>query len=519
MDLLDPDDTSNVLLRGVLDALTLNGEKSPATGDVRVSIIDPGRLITLAGDTELKLTGTPSSSLFLSQVLAMQELDLEPVISGMLNGKNASIDLNSFDVNASLTFEESSSLSSTNPTFQSFFNANISNVPVTFDVNIGALNLTITSTYPSSASQESVFRLVTSETKCPKDEFCSVNAAMSIMTIPTRSMLTTYTDHKEVTVSGYGTISSEPNISLPVFTLPTFPTISSFQNLTDLIDDESTCPTKSGLCLFDGAIRIETLNVIGSTVSGGDIDVPCVFGEGLCPLYTPAEIQSFPPTSVAMGINITVDVAEYVPFLKNFVVDFPEINLGIDMGDKADSLSLVLSPLSIKNKLRFTQMIYAGGSVNDWSAIFRALYIFNDQGANITTHGSPSAKPGSLSSAIPDITIQISSNSNEFNFQLPDLPLPYKEANNSAPQWILVETSATSAKFQIGMTFSNPIPVALTMENVHVSLLFNDGTADVEIAKVELPGDRFEVRRFKLGRSEKASLINQITNPPTICSY
>ena len=146
---------------------------------------------------------------------------------------------------------------------------------------------------------------------------------------------------------------------------------------------------------------------------------------------------------------MTVDVAKYVPFLKIFQVDFPEINLGVDMGDKADSLSLVVSPLTIRDKLTFNQEIYAAGSVNDWSAVFRALYTFNDQGASITAHGSPSADRGSLSSVIPDITLQIPSDSNDFDFQLPDLPLPYAEANNSAPQWILVETTSTSAKVRV----------------------------------------------------------------------
>jgi len=493
MDLLDPDDTSDVLLRGVLKQTVLYGQDNPAQADITVSLIDPGRLITLAGDgriTELKLTGTPTSSLLLSQVLSTQELDLEPVIAGMLNGKNASIDLNSFDVNASLTFEESTS--SSIPTFHSYFNANISNLPVTFDIEVGALNLTITSLYPPLTTPQPVFSLITADTKCPKDSFCAVKAEMAIMTAPTRDMLTAYTNQDEVKVTGYGTIASTPNISLPLFTFPTFPTLSSVQNLTSLID--STCETKSGLCLFDGAVNVETLNILGETISGGDIDVPCVFGEGLCPLYTPSQIQQLPPTSAAMGINVTVDVADYVPFLKKFQVDFPEIALGVDMGDKVDSLSLIISPVTITDKLRFTQMIYAAGSVNDWSAIFRALCTFNDQGANITAHGSPSASPSSLSSAIPDITLQIPKDSNDFDFQLPDLPLPYKEVNNSAPQWILTETTSTSAKFQIEVSFNNPVPIALTVDNVHVSLLFNVGTADVEIAKVELPGNKFELQ-------------------------
>ena len=40
------------------------------------------------------------------------------------------------------------------------------------------------------------------------------------------------------------------------------------------------------------------------------------------------------------------------------------------------------------------------------------------------------------------------------------------------------------------------MPIALSFDNVHVSLLLpsNDGTTDVEIAKVELPGDKFELR-------------------------
>eukprot|EP00520_Triparma_pacifica_P000169 CAMPEP_0118647698 /NCGR_PEP_ID=MMETSP0785-20121206/8750_1 /TAXON_ID=91992 /ORGANISM="Bolidomonas pacifica, Strain CCMP 1866" /LENGTH=1655 /DNA_ID=CAMNT_0006539819 /DNA_START=92 /DNA_END=5055 /DNA_ORIENTATION=- len=492
MDVLDPDDASNVLLRGGFQQTVLYGQDNPAQADITVSLIDPGRLLTLAGDgrlTELKLTGTPTSPLLLSQILSQQELDLEPVIAGMLRGKNASIDLNSFDVNASLYFEEAASTS----TFYSYFNANISNVPVTFDIEVGALNLTITSNYPPSEStSQPVFSLITSKTNCPKGSFCAVQAEMAIMTSPTRDMLTAYTSQDEVKVTGFGTIAATPNISLPVFTLPTFPTLSSVQNLTKILD--SQCETKSGLCLFNGAVNVETVNILGETIAGGNIDVPCVFGEGLCPLYTPAEIQQLPPTSAAMAINITVDVAEYVPFLKNFEVAFPEIVLGVDMGDKADSLSLRVPPVTITDKLSFTQMIYAAGSVNDWTAVFRTLNTFSDQGANITTHGSPTASPGSLSSAIPDITLQIPNDSNDFNFVFPDLPLPYSEANNSAPQWILTETTTTSAKFQIEFSFQNPVPIALTVDNVHISLLYNDGTTDVEIAKVQLPENKFELQ-------------------------
>jgi len=495
MDLLDPDDATNVLLRGNLKEIVLYGKDSPASSSVSVSLIDVARLMTLASNgrlTELKLTGTPTSSLLLSQVLADQNLDLEPVISGMLQGKNASIDLNSFDVNASLTFDESSSTSPV-PTFTSFFDANISQVPVTFDIEVGALNLTITSSFAGPASPfVPVAKLFTSETRCPKNSYCSVTAAMAVLTGPMQSMLSAYTGQNEVKVSGYGFISNKPNISLPQFTLPTFPTLSSVQNFTDLLDD--TCATKSGICLFDGAVNLENLGVLGADMTGGNIDVPCVFGEGLCPLYTPAQIQALPPTSAAVVINVTVDVAEYVPFLKIFQVDLPEINLGVDMGDKADSLSLVVSPVTIRDKLRFNLEVFAAGSVNDWSAVFRALYTFNDLGANITAHGSPSANPGSLSSIIPDITLQIPNDSKDFDFTLPDLPLPYSEANNSAPQWILVETTSTSAKFQIEAPYNNPVPIALSFDNVHISLLFNDGTTDVEIAKIELPGDRFELR-------------------------
>ena len=85
MDLLDPDDATSVLLRGDLREIVLYGEDHPASSSVSVSLIDVSRLVTLASDgrlTELKLTGNPTSSLLLSQVLADQTLDLEPVISG-----------------------------------------------------------------------------------------------------------------------------------------------------------------------------------------------------------------------------------------------------------------------------------------------------------------------------------------------------------------------------------------------------------------------------------------------------
>ncbi|GMH99266.1 hypothetical protein TrST_g2795 [Triparma strigata] len=496
VDLLDPDDETNVLLVGIMDSVTFYGEDSPAKGEFRFTILDISRMIDIAADgkiADVKVTGSSSSDLLLSQALSEESLEITPVIEGMV-GNNATIDLNSFDVNATLTFDESQELG-----FKTLFGGNISSLPVTFDIEVGEMNLTIIS--ENSGLDENskglpFLYLETPSINCKKHEFCALSAELTIKSAATRSLLEDYINGVDSSVGGYGTINGHDMINLEKLALPGIPTSISFSNLTNLIDDD--CDALSGLCIGDGFIKIDSFNVLGATVTGGDIDMPCVFAEGLCPLMTPADIQALDPTTGGMAINVTVDFDafdEYAPFLNTVLIKLPKISLGVDLATQEESLTVEMEAFDLKNDKKFNQIIFFGGAVTDWSAVFRMIYTFQDSGAELTVHGLSSVGESSVSSAIPAIKIEIDQNSDDFNFVFPDVPMPYTDVDNdsTAMPWALVSTTATEAKFQINFDFDNPVPVAIRMNKVNGKVLFKNPNSnqDVMIASISLPNDEF----------------------------
>lgn len=456
-------------------------------------------MIEIAADgkiADVKIHGSPSSDLLLSQALSKETLDIEPVIEGMV-GNNATLDLDSFDVNATLSFDESQEVG-----FKTFFEGNISSLPITFDIEVGELNLTMTSLNSGLDEAGKPFPFMNLETphiSCKKHEFCGLFAELTIKSAATRSLLEDYINGVDSSVGSYGTIDGRDMINLEKLALPAIPTNISISNLTDLIDDD--CDALSGLCIGDGFVKIDSFNILGAGITGGDINMPCVFAEGLCPLMTPADIQALDPTTGGMAINITFNFDafdDYAPFVNTVLIELPKTSIGIDLATQEESITVEMEAFDLKNDKTFNQLIYFGGAVTDWSAVFRMLYTFQDSGAEFTVHGLSTASSSSLSSAIPAIKIDIDQNSDDFNFEFPDVPMPYTEddKNSTAVPWALISTTATEAKFQINFDFDNPVPVAIRMNKVHGKVTYKNpnNDLDVMIASIALPNDEFVLK-------------------------
>jgi hypothetical protein len=295
---------------------------------------------------------------------------------------------------------------------------NVSNLPVNFDLKAGALDLTLTSRNADLAgggTDAPFAHLKSSAVNCEKaspafsphyqrlaltplaqDKPCSIISTVTLLPEQTSTVVTDYLNGEEVTVDGFGTIDGKPNISLPELTAPAIPASISLKNVSQLIDDD--CDAASGLCFGNGLGRIENFDVLGATIEGGDISIPCVFGEGICASISPAKIQELAATTGALAVNLTLALNDSLPFLENLVVEVPAMSLDVDIGDKENSVTLAVEPLSIVvdnllERQRF--LILSAGSINDWSAVFRAAYVRERAGAApITPHpiraGTPS---------------------------------------------------------------------------------------------------------------------------------
>jgi hypothetical protein len=249
-------------------------------------------------------------------------------------------------------------------------------------------------------------------------------------------------------------------------------------------------------------INVETFDIVGSDLDGGNIVIPCVFDEGICPEITPSDIQKLDPVSAAIVVNTTIRLNQSLPFLQYLSVALPMLSLDVDIGGKDDSVTLSVEPITfdVTDVLDpLSLMIYTKGSINDWSALFRALYTYaDDGGGEIVVHGtnrdaSDDGKVSPISSVLPRITIDLETS--DFDFELPDIPLPYIEEGNDAQPWLLVGTKSNYAKFLIQLDFVNPTPVAIQFVDARARVYYTDDTTNefVEVASILLPDDQFVV--------------------------
>jgi len=398
--LLDPDDDTNTLVKVTITDCTLFGvfeTAPPAQARMDVVVMELPRILELVTDgrvEEMRLGGTSASQYLISRVLEDESIDVSPIIEGVLGthgtGVNGtSLDLDSFRVNASLTFNEDDPSG-----FQTLASVNVSNLPINFAIGCGALEVVMTD------DEEQPFAMLSvSEVECESDEPCEVYSTVTLIPERTSALLTKFIEGTKVTISGYGTIDGKPNITLPDLTAPALPSTLSLANLTQLIDED--CDAASGLCFGNGFGRVENFDVLGATIEGGDIDIPCVFGEGLCREITPRQIQLLKPTSAAGGINLTLALNDTLPFLEYVVIEVPKMSLNVDVGGKADSVTLVVEPIEIDimGWMEKTRIIFLGtAEINDWSAVFRAAYTFaDDSGGEIVLHGAPDEGESPLS--------------------------------------------------------------------------------------------------------------------------
>ena len=328
---------------------------------------------------------------------------------------------------------------------------------------------------------------------CEVGEFCPLAGTFVLQATSFKKVIEDYLDHSPTQVSGFGTIDGFEVLQLPDLQIPKLSNIS-FTNLTSFMDED--CDAYSGLCFFDGFARIEEFHILGATINGGDITVPCVFGEGFCPDITPAEIQALDATTGAMAVNITLNFDEYLPFLKNLRVDLPAIGIDLDLSGKDSSVSTRVEPFVLTNDKNFHHIVYVTGAINDWSAILRTAYTLADETASITVQGQRSviaSNPSSFSSVIPEITFDL--HSSDYDFEFPDLPLPYTslDPDYTAKPWQLVKTNSEGAKFRVEMDFENPVPVAFKMSGMKGAVMFANPISndEVEIASLIFPNEEF----------------------------
>jgi hypothetical protein len=110
----------------------------------------------------------------------------------------------------------------------------------------------------------------------------------------------------------------------------------------------------------------------------------------------------------------------------------------------------------------------------------------------------------------PRVTIDLEDQ--DFEFEMPDIPLPYYEDGNTATPWQLVSTTKNSAKFQINMDFTNPAPVALLFQNARARIFYDDDVTG-EAIEVSAPCQRTLLSHGP--ESSPAPLVSRRSPPST----